>query len=325
MEMFLAEAFGNIHTTFNSTKNQVMISHLEQDNIEKPADNEYYKEHTESLGLTPQEYLRLKNFEHWQVENIETVFLGKPFKISSPYWFLQSVEEIFIHEVYKFDTEKAQPLILDCGANWGLSVIYFKLRFPNASVRAYEADKEIYAMARENISAFGFDKVSLYNKAVWDANCNLVFSSEGSVGGSIADLGINSTTANYDDAPEGSWIGNYNTYYGIHKTEEKQVKAVRLRDILKWYTAIDFLKIDIEGAEYKVIIDCAEELGKVDKMFVEYHSIPGQPQTLHKILEVIALSGFRYYIKEAANNFSFPFIRDRQLLYDLQLNIFCFR
>ncbi len=88
---------------------------------------------------------------------------------------------------------------------------------------------------------------------------------------------------------------------------------------------IDFLKIDIEGAEHKVIMDCAEELHRVDKMFIEYHSSPNSPQLLDEILKVVSNSGFRYYIKEASNNYSHPFIREKDVLYDLQLNIFCFR
>jgi hypothetical protein len=114
-------------------------------------------------------------------------------------------------------------------------------------------------------------------------------------------------------------------YFGVHKTEEKEVEAVRLKDILKEHTTIDFLKIDIEGAEHRVIMDCAEELHRVDKMFIEYHSSPNHPQLLHQILRVINNSGFRYYIKEASNNYSHPFIRNKDVLYDLQLNIFCFR
>lgn len=287
-------------------------------------DNLYYETNKEALGLSLLELNRLKTFDHWQVAVTETVFLNRPFRMSSPYWFLQSVEEIFVKEVYKFNSPNPQPVIIDCGANWGLSVIYFKVRFPDAVIYAYEADDEIFKLAAENLAAFDYSNVNLYNKAIWNKNTRLTFSSEGSVGGSVSDLQINSYK-DYGNAPPDTWIGNYNTYFGVHKITEKKVEAVRLKDLLKQYAAIDFLKIDIEGAEHKVITDCARELYRVKTMFVEYHSSPNHPQVLDEILKVITQSGFRYYIKEAANNYTHPFIREKELLYDLQLNIFCFR
>ncbi len=302
-----------------------MFSRLIKRTNEVQPNNLYYRNNKDVLGLSLQEFLRLKKFDHWYVSTIETVFFNRPFKITSPYWFLQSVDEIFVHEVYKFETQKPKPVIIDCGANWGLSIIYFKLKFPEAIILAYEADQNIVKIAIENLKAFNFNQVGLHNKAVWDANCKLVFSSEGSVGGSVTELAINPIVTDYDNAPSGSWIGNYNTYFGVHKTEEEEVEAVRLKSILKEHTTVDFLKIDIEGAEVRVITDCADELYRVDKMFIEYHSSPNHPQLLHQILKVISNSGFRYYIKEASNNYSHPFIRTKDVLYDLQLNIFCFR
>ena len=43
----------------------------------------------------------------------------------------------------------------------------------------------------------------------------------------------------------------------INEGNKKTVPCVRLRDLLN--EEIDFLKIDIEGAEYEVLKDCADE------------------------------------------------------------------
>lgn len=285
----------------------------------------YYEKNKQALGLSAQEYHRLKKFDDWYVSNTHTVFLDRPFRVSSPYWFLQSIDEIFIQEIYKFETPKLQPVFIDCGASWGLSILYFKQRFPLATVLAYEADSEIYEMACHNLQFHGLEGVSLYNKAVWDADGHVVFSSEGTVGGCVGELKDNSVNIDYAQAPDETWIGNYNLLHGVYKQEEKKVGAVRLKHVLENHETVDFLKIDIEGAEHRVVMDCADELYKVNKMFIEYHSFPRQPQLLDKMLKVISNSGFRYYIKEASNNFSHPFIRGKDVLYDLQLNIFCFR
>ena len=47
---------------------------------------------------------------------------------SSSYFFLH--EEIFTEEIYAFNSANSRPRIIDGGANIGLSVIYFKRRFP---------------------------------------------------------------------------------------------------------------------------------------------------------------------------------------------------
>jgi hypothetical protein len=89
---------------------------------------------------------------------------------------------------------------------------------------------------------------------------------------------------------------------------------------------VDFLKLDIEGAEYKVLKDITENLHYVTNMFVEYHGTFPQNNELVEIFEIISKAGFRFYIKEAANNYPYPFLpKPRKLDYDVQLNIFCFK
>ena len=88
---------------------------------------------------------------------------------------------------------------------------------------------------------------------------------------------------------------------------------------------IDFLKLDIEGAEYEVLQDCQKELRDVQNLFVEYHSPASSEQRLSRILEILSGAGFRYQIHEAFTS-PHPFL-DRRLAgqMDLQLNISAFR
>jgi hypothetical protein len=90
---------------------------------------------------------------------------------------------------------------------------------------------------------------------------------------------------------------------------------------------VDFLKIDIEGAEFDVLKDCQDNLSFVKNIFIEYHSNPLEPQILSNLLRIIADAGFRYYIKEAWVNRQQPYIEKslNQSVYDLQLNIFGYR
>jgi hypothetical protein len=103
------------------------------------------------------------------------------------------------------------------------------------------------------------------------------------------------------------------------------VNAVRLKNYLT--RKVDFLKIDIEGAEYAVLRDIKDDLHLVSNLFVEYHGIFQQQNELDELMSIIRTCGFNYYIKEAAEVYKTPFLRIKNPLiaYDLQLNIFCFR
>jgi hypothetical protein len=102
-----------------------------------------------------------------------------------------------------------------------------------------------------------------------------------------------------------------------------KVKTARLLDYLN--QPVDMLKMVIEGAEFEVLQDCSGALINVEKIFLEYHGLASESQTLQIILETLYESGFRYHIREAFP-INHPLIRkERQRKYDLQLNIFGFR
>ena len=182
-----------------------------------------------------------------------------------------------------------------------MSAIYFKRLFPQARVTAFEPDAAIAGMMQHNLAAFGYNDVTIEQKAVWTENAILRFNATGGLGGTLVD--------------EKGGAG-----------EEKfiSVNAVRLRDYLE--EKVDFLKIDIEGAEADVLKDCADKLHSVERLFLEYHSAPGKPQELSELLGILKQAGFRIYIKDAWNNLPYPFLHNHyQPFYDLQLNIFAYR
>jgi FkbM family methyltransferase len=215
-----------------------------------------------------------------------------------PFWFRHSYKEIFEEEVYKFKTDTLRPLIIDCGSNIGLSIIYFKRLFPESRVIAFEPDDKIFTLLKENLSGFNFSETQLINKGVWKSETLLRFDSTGGMGGSIVN---NAATSN----------------------RVIEISTIRLRDYLSQPVA--FLKIDIEGAEIPVLEDCKDQLYNVENLFVEYHCYPRQPQELEKLLSIVQDAGFRYYIRQAAENMQSPFVEKHGKYCDIQLNIFCFR
>ena len=226
-----------------------------------------------------------------------TTLFGKSVKLPDAPSFLWMQDEIFMSEIYRFNTSSPRPLILDCGANIGLSVIYFKRLYSSARVIAFEPDDQIFDTLSYNVGKFGFKDVELLKKGVWNEQTTLQFAAEGADGGRIAQE---------------------------NSSNMKKIETVRLRDYLDQPVAL--LKIDIEGAETAVLRDCADALGKVANIFVEYHSFDRDVQTLDEILSILTRNGFRYYLDSAGMRSPHPFIYiKKNLNMDLQINIWGYR
>jgi FkbM family methyltransferase len=43
------------------------------------------------------------------------------------------------------------PVIIDCGGNIGLSVLYFKYLFPNSVITVFEPSPPVFEILKENI------------------------------------------------------------------------------------------------------------------------------------------------------------------------------
>jgi FkbM family methyltransferase len=212
---------------------------------------------------------------------------------------LHGLKEIFIDEIYKMELP-ASAYIIDCGANIGLSVIYLKQHCPDAVITAFEPDQSNFKLLEQNIESYGIKNVKLEQKAVWKENTTIAFANEGSMSSRIEQ--------------------------SFSSTEDNTVIAVRLKEYLN--QKVDFLKIDIEGAEYQVLKDIKPDLHFVEKMFLEYHGNFDQNNELVEIFDILNEAGFDFYIKEAANVYQHPFLfaqSQTQVQYDIQLNIFCSR
>lgn len=243
-------------------------------------------------------WITLKYYKHLPAGKIRVhkLFNNNLFFYSAPE-LLHGFKEIFIDKIYKQPLVE-NPYIIDCGANIGMSVIYMKQQFPQAEIIAFEPDETNFSLLNKNINSFGYSNVLLYKEAIWNENTTLQFSNESSMGSKIEIDTTSNTIA---------------------------VKAVRLKDFLN--RQVDFLKIDIEGAENVVIKDIADNLHFVKNMFLEYHGTFDQNKELVKMINIISDAGFNFYIKEAASIYETPFYRTRNpyTSYDVQLNIFCFR
>jgi len=123
------------------------------------------------------ERLRLQNLPRF-IET-ELNFLDKKIHIVDIASFNFIRKEIFDQQIYKFKAATDKPYIIDCGANIGLSIIYFKQLYPNAKIIGFEPDDKVFKALKRNIEAFNFCDVELIKKACWNEETTLKFYSEG--------------------------------------------------------------------------------------------------------------------------------------------------
>ncbi len=249
------------------------------------------------LGIS---WLREKIIKHNDSSNLKSIHAcGKHINYMSNEELIHSLQEIFIENIYKFNSNTKKPLIIDCGAHIGMSILYFKQQYPDSTVLAFEPDSNNFELLQKNIIEWSFDNVKLFQNPVWNSNDEITFQASGAMGGKISGKSENSES-------------------------NIRLKAVRLSEVLD--KEVDFLKIDIEGVEYEVIKDCKHKLHFVNNLFVEYHSTFEEQNKLTEILQIINDAGFKFYIKEASNIYPIPFIKKKiNTSFDLQLNIFAFR
>ena len=125
------------------------------------------------------------------------------------------------------------------------------------------------------------------------------------------------------DQPVGGLGGHLSCCCPRDDVADVKVEMLRLRDFLA--EPVDFLKLDIEGAEIDVLQDCADRLRSVDKMYLEYHSFVRQEQKLATLFGVLEGAGFRIHA-HAESPAPRPFLaRPVVNNKDFRLNVFCFR
>lgn len=211
--------------------------------------------------------------------------------------FLFMYEEIFVKQIYKFLSDNLAPYIIDCGANIGLSVIYFKQLYPNARITAFEPDPNIFQVLARNIEVLNLKDIELVPKGVASDEGMHTFYIEGADGGRI--------------------ISKVNG----EQNATRQITTTSLKRYLN--QPVDFLKIDIEGQETEVLVDCKDLLKHVRNIFVEYHSFIGQKQTLGLLLNVLTDAGFRFHLDVPGLHSQQPFVSvASENGMDLQLNVY---
>ncbi len=162
--------------------------------------------------------------------------------------------QVFIDREYGcLDPLKDVRLIVDAGANVGLTSAYLLSRWPEAELVALEPHEGNFRLAARNLAAFGH-RARVFRKALWSHPCMLRV---------------------HDPNPTGrEWSVQ------VREAETGEVGEVQATDVPSLlretgHQRISVLKMDIEGAEAVVFSGPCQWLNEVDALVVELHDSRG--------------------------------------------------
>lgn len=160
-------------------------------------------------------------------------------------------KEVFVDEEYAFTSKHSAPYILDCGSHIGLSILYFKKKYPQATIVGFEPNPENFLILQKNIQANKLHNVSVIHGAVSDRT--------------------GKTNLYSSPISDGSWTWGDSivSQHGNAGDIYRQVKTYRLSTYIT--QRVDFLKLDIEGSEQSVLLEIRDKLSQVSQMVAEFH------------------------------------------------------
>jgi FkbM family methyltransferase len=212
------------------------------------------------------------------VETYTTQWHGLTFHHRNEPEFELVAREIFEGGEYGFACERGDPLILDCGSHIGLSVAWFKRRYPGARIVAFEPDPQSFRLLQANVAANGLDGVELLNLAVSSRPGTARFYGEFDVADPMSSA--HSLREDWGTQRSDRWI---------------LVDTVPLADYITG--PVDYLKLDIEGMETEVLHSIEPRLHLVGAIGLEFHGTgPEAAADEERVLRLLRRSGFRVSI-----------------------------
>lgn len=180
-------------------------------------------------------------------------------------------QEIFTHDIYFFETDTPSPIIIDAGAHIGLATLYFKKMYPHAHITAIEPNPHSFQLLQKNIAVNQLDDVQLQQVA----------------------LAPQASTQKFflDSSPLHWWSTSGFINGAWNHQQQSQEIEVTTQPLTHFLTQpIDYLKLDIEGAEQAVLQASADKLHLIKQMMIEFH--PHAQQSLQRVIDLLTRHHF---------------------------------
>ncbi|MEM7163523.1 MAG: FkbM family methyltransferase [Bacteroidota bacterium] len=186
-------------------------------------------------------------------------------------------KEIFIDEAYYAEISNANMSIIDCGANIGVAVFYFKRLFPRCTLMAFEPNPQAFELLKKNIEQNDLENISIFNLALSDTTGHRDFF----IGKNFADI-------------NGSFLEN--------KSQDNRiiVKTDKLSNYMK-DKIYDLVKIDVEGAEHTIVKDLIKtnKINCAKRYLIEFHHHKDKEKSnLTPFLRSFEKNNFEHFVKK---------------------------
>jgi len=160
---------------------------------------------------------------------------------------LSVLKQVMVERHYDFPCDLQPKVIVDAGANIGLSAVYFATKYPSATVIAVEPETSNYEVLKRN--AAPYSRIKPMKVALWKENKIIKLFDPGS-------------------GHHGFRIEEGSANLNQNMVEGKTVDALMTEMTLP---KIDILKLDIEGAEREVLQDATRWIDRVEFIMAELH------------------------------------------------------
>lgn len=178
----------------------------------------------------------------------------------------QLKQEIFTKDTYYFESDSPTPRIIDAGAHIGLATLYFKKLYPEAVITAIEPNPISFSLLEQNIFENQLSSIDTHQCALGESQ---------------------GETTYYRDKTKNQWHSTGGFIEGAWTNQqESESLPVTTHALAEFITEpIDFLKMDIEGAEQATLAAAGDSLKMVKELIVEFH--PHRNQSLEDMLRVL--------------------------------------
>ncbi|MEK7497411.1 MAG: FkbM family methyltransferase [Patescibacteria group bacterium] len=189
-------------------------------------------------------------------------------------------KQIFADEDYKLSSRTEASFIIDCGSHIGLSILYFKSKYPNADILGFEPNPENFQILQKNIQVNNSTNIKVINAALSNK----------------AEKTILHTSLEKDNP--WTWGDTLVSDMWEEKITERKIpiRTVKLSDYIN--KNVDFMKMDIEGAEKIVLQEISNKLHYINEVVLEYHT-PRAVRGLNEYRDIKSLlekNGFNVHL-----------------------------
>jgi FkbM family methyltransferase len=171
------------------------------------------------------------------------------------------LDQVFVDREYDLPYTFSTPsVVVDAGANIGLTSLFFAERYPSATIVAIEPDLANFTLLEANVASQ--PNVVPICAALWHEHAGVTLEDPG--------------------------LGPWGIRARPSEPGEIEVATVTMEELCDRYGNIDLLKIDIEGAERNVLAESSAWIGRVESIAIELH--PGVHSDVEAVFDSVMQS-----------------------------------